>query len=71
MTKQLRKYFIFLGLFWVIFIVGVFVESAIADMYKWVDQNGVLHLLNMILKKTKKLQAVKRKLTAKKACLLL
>ena len=43
MTKQIRKYFIFLGLFLIIFIAGVFVENSIADMYKWVDENGVVH----------------------------
>jgi len=40
MTKQIQKYFTFL----VLFIVFVFVESSIADMYKWVDQNGVTHI---------------------------
>jgi len=43
MTKQLRKYFIFVGPFLIILIVGIFVESSMADMYKWVDQNGVIH----------------------------
>ncbi|MBC8392401.1 MAG: glutaredoxin family protein [Deltaproteobacteria bacterium] len=47
MTKQIEKYLIFLGPVFVIFIVGIFVESSIAEMYKWVDKNGVLHLSDM------------------------
>jgi len=43
MTKQIRKYSIFLGPFLIIFIAGVFAEKSIADMYKWVDENGVVH----------------------------
>ena len=43
MTKQIRKYFIFSGLFLIIFMAGFFAENSIADMYKWVDENGVVH----------------------------
>jgi glutaredoxin len=43
MTKQIRKYLIFLGPFLIIFMAGVFAEKSIADMYKWVDENGVVH----------------------------
>jgi hypothetical protein len=43
MTKQIRKYLIFLGPFLIIFMAGVFAENSIADMYKWVDENGVVH----------------------------
>jgi len=43
MTKQFRKYLIFLGPFLMIFMVAVFVDRSIADMYKWVDENGIAH----------------------------
>ena len=43
MTKLFRKYLIFLGPFLMIFMVTVFVERSIADMYKWVDENGIAH----------------------------
>jgi len=46
MTKQIRKYSIFLGPFLIIFMAGVFAENSIADMYKWVDENGVVHFLD-------------------------
>lgn len=39
----IRKYLIFLGLLLIIFMAGVFVENSIADMFKWVDENGVVH----------------------------
>ena len=34
---------LFLVPFLFIFIAGVFVEKSISDMYKWVDENGVVH----------------------------
>ena len=43
MTKQIRKYLIFLGPFFIILMVAVFVDHSIADMYKWVDENGIAH----------------------------
>ena len=43
MTKQFRKYLIFLGPFLIIFMVAVFADHSIADMYKWVDENGISH----------------------------
>ncbi|MBU0769741.1 MAG: DUF4124 domain-containing protein [Proteobacteria bacterium] len=43
MIKQYRKYLIFLGPFLMIFMVAVFVDRSIADMYKWVDENGIAH----------------------------
>jgi glutaredoxin len=43
MTTQFRKYLIFLGLFLIIFMVAVFADQSIADMYKWVDENGIVH----------------------------
>ena len=43
MTRRIRKYSIFLCPFLIIFMAGVFVDSSIADMYKWVDENGVVH----------------------------
>ncbi|MEJ2656240.1 MAG: glutaredoxin domain-containing protein [Desulfobacterales bacterium] len=43
MTKQFWKYLIFWCLFLMIFMVGVFAGYSIADMYKWVDENGVAH----------------------------
>lgn len=43
MAKQIRKYLIFLGPFLIIFMVAVFANRAIADMYKWVDKNGIAH----------------------------
>jgi len=30
-----------LGPFLIIFMAGVFAERSIANMYKWVDENGV------------------------------
>jgi len=47
MTKQIDKYLLFFGPVFVFFIVGIFVESSIAEMFKWVDKNGVLHLSDM------------------------
>lgn len=44
MKKKLQKYFIFFGPFLITFLVGIYVESSIADLYKWVDQNGVIHI---------------------------
>ncbi len=43
MTKQFRKYLIVLGPLLMIFMVALFVDRSIADMYKWVDENGVAH----------------------------
>jgi len=43
MTKQFRKYLLFLGPLVIIFIVAVFTDRSIADMYKWVDENGITH----------------------------
>ena len=43
MTKQFRKYLIFLCPFFIIFMVAVFADRSIADMYKWVDENGIAH----------------------------
>ena len=43
MKKQFRKYLIFLGPFVMIFMVAVLVDRSIADMYKWVDENGIAH----------------------------
>jgi glutaredoxin len=43
MTKQFRKCLIVLGPFLMIFLVAFFVENSIADMYKWVDENGIVH----------------------------
>jgi glutaredoxin len=43
MTKQFRKYLIFWGFFLMIFMVGVVATRSIADMYKWIDENGVAH----------------------------
>lgn len=43
MTKRIEKFLIFLGPLLIIFMAGVFVENSIADMYKWVDENGVVH----------------------------
>lgn len=43
MTKQIRKYLIYWGPFLIIFMVAVFVDRSIADMYKWVDKNGIIH----------------------------
>jgi glutaredoxin len=43
MTKQFRKYSVFLGPFLMIFLAGIFVNRSMADMYKWVDETGVAH----------------------------
>jgi len=43
MTKQFRKYLIVLGPFLMIFMFALFVNLSMADMYKWVDENGVSH----------------------------
>jgi glutaredoxin len=43
MTKQFRKYLIFLGPFLIIFIAAAFIDRSMADMYKWKDNNGIMH----------------------------
>ncbi len=43
MTKQIRFIFIFWGLLVTAFLSGVFAERSVAEMYKWVDKNGVTH----------------------------
>ena len=47
MTNRIRKPFIFLGIILVFFMVGIFAGNARAGMYKWVDQNGVVHVSDM------------------------
>lgn len=44
MTNRIGKYLILLSVFFVFSIIDVFVETSIAGMYKWVDQNGVVHV---------------------------
>ena len=43
MTTPFRKYLIVLGPFLVIFMAAVFVDRSLADMYKWIDENGISH----------------------------
>jgi len=43
MTKPFRKYLIVLGPFLLIFMVVVFVDRSLADMFRWVDENGISH----------------------------
>lgn len=44
MTNRIGEYLVLLGVFFVFSIIDVFVETSIAGMYKWVDQNGVVHV---------------------------
>jgi glutaredoxin len=43
MTKPFRKYLIVFGPLLLIFMVVVFVDRSIADMFRWVDENGISH----------------------------
>ncbi len=52
LTKQIRKYLIFLSPLLIIFMAGVFVEHSIAEMYKRVDKNGVVHFSDIMKERT-------------------
>lgn len=43
MTKRIRFFSTFLSLILIALMAGVWAERSAADMYKWVDENGVAH----------------------------
>jgi glutaredoxin len=43
MKNRIRHFLTYLGLLLIIVMIGVFVEPSVADMYKWVDEKGVVH----------------------------